>query len=293
MFGNFNHLSIAFAVFSLAAVTASTAQAADPYYELPADYSACSDNSYQKAVENGVKLGVAPAMPWSGIDPATGKAIGIDVELHAEVLKYMGITKVTYDTAAFNSLIPSMLSKRIDMVVTDIHVTPDRMKAIAFSGPVWWYGPALVVQKGNPTGVKSFEDLSKVRVGVLLGTGTDEYLKKVGVAATRFQNYAEEFAALQQNKVDVVLEYDLLAAEFTKANPDANVESLSNFPMPDDLLKNGYGYARYGLRKEDCSFRSAFNQALAEVRASGAMSQILKKNGLSDRNLFVFPPKVN
>ncbi|MCK0371065.1 transporter substrate-binding domain-containing protein, partial [Salmonella sp. L-S2618] len=95
--------------------------------------------------ENGVKLGVAAAMPWSGVDPATGKAMGIDVELHAEVLKYMGITKVTYETAPFNSLIPSMLSKRIDMVVTDIHVTPDRMNAIAFSGPVWWYGPALVV----------------------------------------------------------------------------------------------------------------------------------------------------
>jgi hypothetical protein len=63
-----------------------TAHAAEPYYELPADYSVCSDNSYQRAVDNGVKLGVAAAMPWSGIDPATGKPTGIDVEMHAEVL---------------------------------------------------------------------------------------------------------------------------------------------------------------------------------------------------------------
>jgi ABC-type amino acid transport substrate-binding protein len=251
------------------------------------------DDSYQRAIDNGVKLGVAAAMPWSGIDPATGNPVGIDVEMHAEVLRYMGITKITYEAGAFNSLIPSMLSKRIDMVVTDIHVTPERLKTIAFSGPVWWYGPAVVVQAGNPKGVKSIDDLSKLSVGVLLGTCTDEYLKKVGIPATRYQSYAEEFAAIQQDKVDVVLEYDLLAAEFKKANPNAKVEALLNFAIPDDLLKNGYGYARFGLRKEDCSFRAAFNQSLAEVRASGAMSAILKKNGLSDRNLFVFPLQTN
>ena len=269
-----------------------SAKAADPYYELPAAYSNCTDDSYQNAVDNGIKLGISAAMPWTGVDPATGKAIGIDVELNAAVLKHMGITKIDYEAGAFNSLIPSMLSKRLDMVITDLHVTPERAKAIAFSGPVWWYGAALVVQKGNPKSVKSFDDLHRVRVGVLLGTGPDEYLKTAGVQATRFQNYAEEFAALQQDKIDVLIEYDLLAAEFQKANPTAAIESITNFAMPGDLLKNGYGYARFGLRKEDCSLRSAYNQALAEVRASGEMSEILKKNGLSDRNLFVFPLQV-
>ena len=80
------------------------AHAAEPYYELPAEYPVCSDDSYQRAVDSGVKLGVAAAMPWSGIDPASGKAIGVDVELHAEVLKHMGITKITYEAGAFNSL---------------------------------------------------------------------------------------------------------------------------------------------------------------------------------------------
>lgn len=288
-----NYVHAVCAAVAFAGAFGFGAHAAEPYYELPSEYPVCSDDSYQRAVDSGIKLGVAAAMPWTGIDPATGNAMGIDVELHAEVLKHMGITKITYEAGAFNSLIPSMLSKRIDMVVTDIHVTPERMKTIAFSGPVYWYGPAVIVQPGNPKGVESFGDLSKLRVGVLLGTGIDEYLKKVGVEATRYQSYAEEFAAIQQDKVDVVLEYDLLAAEFKKANPNTKVEVVSDFEVPDDLLKNGYGYARFGLRKEDCSLRAAFNQSLAEVRASGAMSEILRKNGLSDRNLFVFPLQVN
>ena len=275
------------------ATTYAQAQSAEPFYELPADFQVCTDTSLQRIKDEGIKLGISAAMPWSGTDPATGKAIGIDVELQNEVLKYMGITKVSYELGVFNSLIPSMLSKRIDMVVTDLHVTPERMKTIAFSGPVYWFGPAIVVQEGNPKNIRSLSDLSNVRVGVLLGTSTDEYLRAKAIPATRFQSYAEEFAAIQQDKVDAVLEYDLLAAEFKKANPEAKVQAITDFEMPDDLLKKGYGYARFGLRKEDCSFRAAFNEALAEVRASGALSEILFRNGLSDRNLFVFPPKMN
>lgn len=282
-------VALATVALSFVSTVHGTALAAEPYYELPGNYPTCTDNSYEQALENGLKLGISATMPWTGIDPADGKAVGIDVEINGAVLEHMGITKISYEAGQFNSLIPSMVSKRIDMVITDLHVTPERTKAIAFTGPVWWYGPAIVVQEGNPKNIQTFEDLSKVRVGVLLGTGTDEYLRKVGIEATRFQSYAEEFAAIQQDKVDAVVEYDLLAAEFKKANPNAKVESISNFEMPDDLLKNGYGYARFGLRKEDCSLRAAYNQALAEVRASGQMSAILAKNGLSDRNLFVFP----
>jgi len=46
--------------------------------------------------------------------------------------------------------------------------------------------------------------------------------------------------------------------------------------------------ARFGIRKEDCSLRAAYSGALGEIRASGQVSAILKKYGLSDRNLMMF-----
>jgi hypothetical protein len=60
--------------------------------------------------------------------------------------------------------------------------------------------------------------------------------------------------------------------------------------IPDELIfKYGYGYARYALRKEDCSLRLAYSVALHEMWGSGAVSHILKKYGLSNRNLTYFP----
>ena len=46
--------------------------------------------------------------------------------------------------------------------------------------------------------------------------------------------------------------------------------------------------ARFGIRKEDCSLRAAYTGALAELRADGVVSAILRKYGLTDRNLVMF-----
>ena len=73
-------------------------------------------------------------------------------------------------------------------------------------------------------------------------------------------------------------------------NKSAPIEIVPNVAVPEEMIfKYGYGYARYALRKEDCSLRAAYTQALAEVRGNGNVSAILKKYGLSNRNLFFFP----
>jgi hypothetical protein len=77
--------------------------------------------------------------------------------------------------------------------------------------------------------------------------------------------------------------------EFAKENPNNSLEPRWSIPVPDDIINGGgYGLARYGIRREDCSLRVAFSTGLAELRANGHVSYILKKYGLSDRNLVVF-----
>jgi len=77
---------------------------------------------------------------------------------------------------------------------------------------------------------------------------------------------------------------------YLQANKSAPIEIVPNVKVPDDMIyKYGYGYARYAMRKSDCSLRVGYTQALAEVRGNGEMSALLKKYGLSNRNLFFFP----
>jgi polar amino acid transport system substrate-binding protein len=249
----------------------------------------CGDPSYEKAKTEGITIGISPSPPFTSINPSTQKAEGLEVELNEAALAWMGVTKIKYEIMPFGQLISALLAKRIDAVAA-IHVTPDRLKVISFSGPAYWYGPALLVKKGNPDGITSFDVLKGKKIGAIAGSAADEYLRTVGAEVVPFQTDAEEFSAVATGRVSAILDDDTKVVLFLKANPDSPMEMVSGIAVPDQLIfKYGYGYVRVGLRKEDCSLRAAYTQGLAEVRGNGNVSAILKSYGFSNRNLFFFP----
>jgi polar amino acid transport system substrate-binding protein len=267
-----------------------TASAQEFQHEASPLFDNCGDPSYEKAKRDGITLGISPSPPYTSLEPGTGKASGLDVEINEAALNWMGVSKIRYEVAPFGQLIPAMLSKRIDAVAANIHITPDRLKVVSFTGPAWWYGPAIVTQKGNPEKLTAFDLLKGKKIGAIAGSAADEYLRKIGADVVPFQTDAEEFAAISTGRVPAIVEDDVKVLEFLGANKSTPIEIVSNVRVPDELIfKYGYGYARYALRKEDCSLRAAYSQALAEVRGNGTVSAILKKYGLSNRNLFFFP----
>jgi polar amino acid transport system substrate-binding protein len=269
---------------------ASVAMAQEFQSEAQPLFDNCGDSSLTNAKQNGITLGISPSPPYSSLDPGSNKASGLDVEIHEAALKWIGVNKIRYEVMPFGQLISAMLAKRVDVVASNIHITPDRLKAVSFTGPAWWYGPAIVVQKGNPSKLTSFDSLKGKKIGAIAGSAADEYLRKIGVEVTAFQTDAEEFAGISTGRVDAILEDDVKVLEYLGANKGAPIEIVPNVAVPDELIfKYGYGYARYALRKEDCSLRAAYTQALAEIRGNGNVSYILKKYGLSNRNLFFFP----
>lgn len=276
-------------VFALGfALSNGTAEAQQ--FEAQPAFDNCKDDSLQRAMTEGITLGISPSPPYSSLDPNSKQAEGLDVEINEAALKWLGISKIDYEVAPFGQLIPAMLANRIDVVASNIHITPDRLKVVAFTTPAWWYGPAIVVPKGNPEGITSFDDLQGKAVGAIAGSAADEYLRSIGVTVTPFQSDAEEFSGISQSRVAAILEDDVKVVEFIKANSDAPIEIVPGVAIPDELIfKYGYGYARYALRKEDCSLRLAYSVALHEMWGSGAVSNILKKYGLSNRNLTYFP----
>lgn len=264
---------------------------AQPYqFEAAPSFDHCGDSSLLHAQKDGITLGISPSPPYSYIDPKTGKAGGIDVEINDAVLHWLRINKIHYTVAPFGQLIPALLAHRIDVIAANIHITPDRIKVISFSGPAWWYGPAIVVQKGNPNHLTSFAMLKGRKVGAITGSAADEYLRHIGATVVPFSTDAEEFSAISTGRVDALVEDDVKTVSYMKANPSAAIEIVPDVAVPSDLIyKYGYGYARYGLRKDDCTLRAGYTQGLAEVRGVGEVSAILKKYGLSNRNLVFFP----
>jgi ABC-type amino acid transport substrate-binding protein len=164
------------------------------------------------------------------------------------------------------------------------------VKVIDFTGPAWWYGPAIVVAKGNPQHLSAFDQLKGRKVGAVVGSAADEYLREIGADVVPFNTAQDEYEAISSARVAALVEDDVLVASWLRATPKAAFEMVPNVKVPDELIfKYGYGYARYATRKQDCSLRAGYTLGLAESRGAGVVSAILKKYGLSNRNLFFFP----
>jgi len=250
----------------------------------------CGDPSLAKAQKDGITLGLSQAPPEAFLDEKTKQPSGVDWEINKAVLDWLGVKTVKVEWMVWESQIPALLSKRTDVIAGNIHHTPSRDKVISFSGPAWWYGPAIVVVKGNPLGIKSYEDLKGKRVGSISGSAADDYLRNTAhVVTTPFKVSVDEMQSLNQGRLDVVLDDDLVYYDFAKSVPTAKIEALWSIPVPDSIINGGgYGMARYAMRKEDCTLRAGYTQGLAEERANGHVSYILKKYGLSDHNLVFF-----
>jgi len=244
---------------------------------------ACTDDSYARAVTDGINLGIYTAAPYEYME--NGKPAGLDWEINMAVLAYVGIEKYETVILQWEGMIPALDSKRIDVITGNIHETPDRLKNIAFTSPAWWYGSSLMISEGNPKNITSWTDLTRedVTVGVVNGSQSMTYLEGIGADFTPYQDANSEFAAGEAGRHDVIVDDGPKQAEYILAHPGSRLIMLQADDMPPaDLLAN---YARYGLRQEDCTLNAAYSRALSELRTHGVIDKILEKYGLED-NMF-------
>ena len=160
--------------------------------------------------------GSSPSPPYSSLAPGSDKAEGLDVEINEAALKWAGITKIKYEVMPFGQLIPALLSKRIDAVSSNIHVTPDRLKAVSFTGPAWWYGPAIGARQGQSEGHQAIRGSQ--------GQGDRCHRRVCGrrISAQarrrdhRFPDRRRKVAAISTGRVDAIVEDDVKVAEYIK-----------------------------------------------------------------------------
>ncbi|NTW09797.1 MAG: transporter substrate-binding domain-containing protein, partial [Chlorobiaceae bacterium] len=96
---------------------------------------------------NGVlKLGTAPVTePFSYVD-GSGGVLGFDIELAGQVARRLG-KKLEVVSMDFGSLIPSLVSKKVDMIGACIIITEERSRKVLFSDPYYTGGIGVMIRR--------------------------------------------------------------------------------------------------------------------------------------------------
>ncbi len=196
-----------------------------------------------------VRCGVMLDVPPVGMRDAKNQPIGYDVEFCKDLAKALGVEPVIVETTAPDR-IPAILSGRVDVGVASATNTLERAKSVAFTIPyqIWEVGIAI---KADDASIAKYEDLIGKKVGTVRGTYAEaEFLKDFkgwegkGTSYVSYGSNSEQFLALQQGKVDALLESTAIFGEYIKGPGKGKIKIACSVPkIPADwtglMVKRG------------------------------------------------------
>jgi polar amino acid transport system substrate-binding protein len=227
-------------------------------------------------VKGSFKYCSDPTFPPMELETSAGRPIGFDVDLANAIARYWKV-KANFVKTGFTGLLPGLGSKRCNMVISGLFVTPDRTKTFPAVGYMRSHR-SLLVQAGNPKRINGPNALSGKTVAVQAGTKYEEYLKSLneqfksaGRPQFTLQSYPGDTDAVAQlliGRADAVMTQDTSSAFQKKANP-RKLAIAYLFPEKDTF---GIYY-----RKADKKLGTGVRAAVRALKKNGTLKRIATK----------------
>jgi ABC-type amino acid transport substrate-binding protein len=212
--------------------------------------------------------------PFNYLD-RKGMPAGFEMELAQEACQRI---KAECEFAAFkwDDLIPGLLDKKFDIIMSSLEVTSERRKRLGLSRRYYLSPGAFIAAKGAPfDGPPSL--LRNKRIGVQRDSTHADWADKSfrrSAQLKRYNTVAEALAALANDEVDAVFG-DKTQLWLWSQKPEGKCCELVGQDIKDNQTL-GIGVAA-GLRKEDAKLRDALNKAFAEMIGDGTYKKINEK----------------
>lgn len=120
------------------------------------------------------RVGVGSFQPWvmRGKD---GTMIGFEVDVASKVAEDMG-AKAEFVPTAWDGIIPALLARKFDVIISGMSLTPQRALQVNFSIPYAHTGSQLVCNKKLAAGMTKPDDFNKPHIKVGGRRGSTGYI---------------------------------------------------------------------------------------------------------------------
>ena len=221
------------------------------------------------AKEKPLTIGMELSNPPFETLSTKGDAIGISVDIAKELGIFLG-RDVDIENIPFVGLIPSLRSKKIDLILSSMTPTFQRKEAIAFTDPYLAIGLCLLINKD--ISANNAEELNQKPYTIVVKTGTtgQQY-------AHRFFPNAKILALEQATScISEVVQGKASAFFYDQLTLFAN---WKKYPMKTkvNLTPLVTEYWAIGLRKEEEALKDTINVFLSEFADRGGFESLSKK----------------
>ncbi|CAM5431258.1 ABC transporter substrate-binding protein [Streptomyces canus] len=225
----------------------------------------------------------------------SGKAVGIDPDVADALGKQLGV-KFDFQNGKFAQLIVGLQSNRFNVIMSAMNDTKDRQSGIdSDTGKkvgngidfvdYFTAGTSILVQKGNPKGIKSLDDLCGKVVALQQGTTSEGIAKEQSKKCTK-----------DGKKAITLQTFDTDPEALLRLKQGASVADLNDFPVAAYNAKTSGGGDDFevvgeqieagpygiGVSKENTQLRDAIQAAMNAIIKNGEYTKILEKWNVTD-----------
>ena len=218
--------------------------------------------------EGVLNVGAYPTNPPFETKLGDGSFEGFEVDVVNAAAKRIGMTTNIADYG-FQALFAAVASKRIDVAISTITITPDRLKSVSFTQPYYDSDMGVAAKVESP--IRAIADLKGKIIGYLSGSTGEKWVKD--------NQAADSFADTKGYKSQQDLLLDLNAGRVDAVVSDIPGMQYAFRSMPDlavkDRIKTG---EQYGLMmgKDDPNLLK-LSDAIGAMKADGTLAAIHKK----------------
>lgn len=215
-----------------------------------------------------------PPFEWVVLESnGDSKIVGIDVDLAQLIADELGVELVMEDMP-FDSLIPSVISGRIDMTIAGMTYTEERAEQVDFSEQYHQSVSNFVVLAGEEGKYETVEDFDGLKIGVQKGTVQEQMVTEnlANAEIVSMQKTGLLIEALKTKKVDAIFIDDIVTIEFVAVN-EGQIAVVS-----DVVFENPEQGKAVALAKGNEELLEVINKVVLEAVESGKITEFIEAN---------------
>lgn len=197
---------------------------------MPTESNGSATDTLSRVQQRGeLILGTSATMAPMTMTDSTGKPTGFDVDLARLMADVMEV-KLTVKKLPFPELIPALQKGEVDLVISNMTITPKRNMKVAFVGPYLKSGKCIITKDENIAKATQSDNLNRpqTRMVVLEGSTSADFVKTLLPYAT-LHTASDVDSGVQMvidDKVGGMLTDYPICLSALQQNPDAGFVSL-------------------------------------------------------------------
>ena len=234
-------------------------------------FTACTDENKNTNEKSVLKVGMELAYPPFEMSTKEGVPSGVSVDMAFALGKYLG-RDVVIENIAWDGLIPSLKTNKIDIIISSMTITDERKKVIGFSDG--YAKSSLAILANNKSNIVNIDNLNKTgkTVAVKKGSTGHLYAKENLKNATVLVFDKESACVLEvvQGKADGFIYDQLTIYKNWSQHKDTTTPILASF-------QKDFEHWGIALRKDDENLKKSINEFVAQSKKDGTFDKLSYK----------------